>query len=107
VWPATPLALSLSALEANVAAQLTPVRGIERSQLRADWHRYAVSGVDAGGRYPQLEGVGVGKRRWYATIFSFDRPRRPDQQLKRCMARAALTRIANKPTLSDGANHRA
>jgi hypothetical protein len=24
---------------------------------------------------PQLVGVGVGKRRWYATIFSFDRPR--------------------------------
>ena len=27
------------------------------------------------GRDPQLVGVGVGKRRWYATIFSFDRPR--------------------------------
>jgi hypothetical protein len=53
--------------------------GIERSQLRADWHRYAVSRdhrriIDARGRYPQLVGVGVGKRRWYATIFSFDRP---------------------------------
>ena len=32
---------------------LAPVRGIERSQLRADWHRYAVSKV-AGGRYPPL-----------------------------------------------------
>ncbi len=29
--------------------------------------------IDAGGRYPL--GVGVGKRRWYATIFSVDRPR--------------------------------
>ena len=77
---ATTLAPSFSALEADVAAQLAPVRGIERSQLRADWHRYAVSWdhrriVDAGGRYPQPVGVGVGKRRWYATIFSFDRPR--------------------------------
>jgi hypothetical protein len=31
--------------------------------------------IDAGGRYLQLVSVGVGKRRWYATIFSFDRPR--------------------------------
>jgi transposase len=38
-WPATTLAPSFSALEADVAAQLAPVRGIERSQLRADWHR--------------------------------------------------------------------
>ena len=56
------------------------MRGIERSQLRADWHRYAVSRdhrriIDARGRDRQLVGVGVGKRRWYATIFSFDRPR--------------------------------
>jgi len=41
----------------------------------ADRHRYTVSRVDAGDRYPQFVGVGVGKRRWYATIFSFDRPR--------------------------------
>ena len=39
VRPATTLAPSLSALEADAAAQLAPVRGIERSQLRADWHR--------------------------------------------------------------------
>ena len=39
VWPATALAPSFSALEADVAAQLAPVRGIERSQLRADGHR--------------------------------------------------------------------
>ena len=50
---ATTLAPSLSAVEADVAAQLAPVRGIERSQLRTDWHRYAVSKV-AGGRYPPL-----------------------------------------------------
>ena len=80
MWSATTLAPSFSALEADVAAQLAPVRGIERSQLRADWHRYAVSRdhrriIDARGRDPQLVGVGVGKRRWYATIFSFDRPR--------------------------------
>src|SRR5208282_5842280 len=80
VWSATTLAPSFSALEADVAAQLAPVRGIERSQLRADWHRCAVSWdhrriIDAGGRHPQPVGVGVGKRRWYATIFSFDRPR--------------------------------
>jgi hypothetical protein len=28
-----------------VAAQLAPVRGIERSQLRPDWHGYAASFV--------------------------------------------------------------
>jgi hypothetical protein len=33
------LAPSFSALEADVAAQLAPVRGIERSQLTSDWHR--------------------------------------------------------------------
>jgi hypothetical protein len=43
VWSATALAPSFSALEADVAAQLAPVWRIERSQLRADWHRYAVS----------------------------------------------------------------
>jgi hypothetical protein len=35
VRAATALAFSSSALEAHVAAQLAPVRGIERSQLRA------------------------------------------------------------------------
>ena len=54
MWSATTLAPSFSALEADVAAQLAPVRGIERSQLRTDWHRYAVSRADAGGRRPQL-----------------------------------------------------
>jgi len=39
VRPAAALAPSSSALEADAAAQLAPVRGIERSQLRADWHR--------------------------------------------------------------------
>ena len=43
MWSATTLAPSFSALEADVAAQLAPVRGIERSQLRTDWHRYAIS----------------------------------------------------------------
>ena len=54
MWPATTLASAFSALEADVAAQLAPVRGIERSQLRTDWHRYAVSKVNGGGRYPPL-----------------------------------------------------
>jgi hypothetical protein len=38
---ATALAPTSGALEADVAAQFAPVRGIERSQLRADWHGYA------------------------------------------------------------------
>ena len=38
---ATALASSSGALEANVAAQFAPVRGIEWSQLPADWHAYA------------------------------------------------------------------
>jgi hypothetical protein len=38
-------AFSSSALEAHVAAQLAPVRGIERSQLRPDRHGYAASFV--------------------------------------------------------------
>lgn len=42
--------------------------------------RYAISWdhrriVDAGRRYPQRVGVGAGKRRWYATIVSVERPR--------------------------------
>jgi hypothetical protein len=45
VRAATTLAFSSSALEAHVAAQLAPVRGIERSQLRPDWHGYAASFV--------------------------------------------------------------
>src|SRR5690242_13603137 len=40
VWAPTQLAPTSSALEANVAAHLTPVRGIERSQLRAYRHGY-------------------------------------------------------------------
>ena len=39
VWPAATLAPSLSAFEADVAAQLAPMLWIERSQLRSDWHR--------------------------------------------------------------------
>ena len=35
---AATLAFSSSALEADVAAQLAPVRGIEWSQLRSNWH---------------------------------------------------------------------
>jgi hypothetical protein len=38
VGSAAALALSSCALEADVAAQLPPVRGIERSQLRVDRH---------------------------------------------------------------------
>jgi hypothetical protein len=45
VRAATTLAFSSSALEAHVAAQLAPVRGIERSQLKPDWHGYAASFV--------------------------------------------------------------
>jgi hypothetical protein len=41
VGSATALAPSSGALEADVAAQFAPVRGIKRSQLRADWHGYA------------------------------------------------------------------
>jgi hypothetical protein len=77
VWSATTLAPSFSALEADVAAQLPPVRGIERSQLRADWHRYAVS-WDHRRRRSAPAGVGVGKRRCTrrsipATAESFNR----------------------------------
>ena len=97
MWSAATLAPSFSALEADVAAQLAPVRGIERSQLRADWHRYAVSWdhrriIDAGGRHPQLVGAGVGKRRWYATIFSLDRPRsRSISTERRSLSQAGFT----------------
>ena len=31
-----------------------------------------------------LVGVGIGKRRWYATIFSFDRPSSPSISTERC-----------------------
>ena len=41
VGSATALAPSSGALEADVAAQFAPVRGIKWSQLRADWHGYA------------------------------------------------------------------
>jgi hypothetical protein len=39
------LAFSSSALKAHVVAQFAPVRGIEGSQLRPDWHGYAASFV--------------------------------------------------------------
>ena len=107
MWSATTLAPSFSALEADVAAQLTPVWGIERSQLRADWHRYAVSRdhrriIDARGRDRQLVGVGVGKRRWYATIFSFDRPRSRSTSTERrgrSLSRAGATPRSSSPWL--------
>ena len=105
MWSATTLAPSFSALEADVAAQLAPVRGIEWSQFRADWHRYAVSWdhrriIDAGGRRPPLVGVGVGKRRWYATIFSFDRPRSRSISTERrggSLSRAGFTPRSSSP----------
>src|SRR5271165_477033 len=56
VWPATPLAPALSALEADVAAQLAPMRGIERSQLRADWHRSRVALFAAKGKSGRARG---------------------------------------------------
>jgi hypothetical protein len=43
VRAATTLAFSSSALETHVAAQVAPVRRIERSQLSPDWHGYAAS----------------------------------------------------------------
>jgi hypothetical protein len=105
VWSATTLASSFSELEADAAAQLAPVRGIERSQLGTDWHRYAVSRDlrhfnDAGGWHPQLAGVGVGKRRWYATIFSVDRPRSRSisaERRSRSLSRAGSTPRSSPP----------
>jgi hypothetical protein len=47
VWSGTTLAPSFSALEADVAAQLGPVRGIERSQLRTDWIAMPSPGIIA------------------------------------------------------------
>jgi len=63
VRPATTLAPSFGALGADVAAQLAPARGVKRSQLRADWHRYALSWdhrriIDAGGRHLPARGRG-------------------------------------------------
>ena len=43
------------------------------ASLAVSWDHRRI--IDPGGRYPQLVGVGVGTRRWYATIFSLDRPR--------------------------------
>ena len=37
-------------------------------KLTSPWDHRRI--IDARGRDPQLVGVGVGKRRWYATIFS-------------------------------------
>src|ERR1700722_3512536 len=76
-----------------------------RSQLRADWHRYTVSRdhrriIDARGRDPQLVGVGVGKRRGYATIFSFDRPRSRSistERRGRFSSRAGFTPRSSSP----------
>ena len=53
-----------------------------------------------GGRYPQLVGVGVGKRRWYATIFSFDRPRSRSistERRGRSLSRAGFTPRSSSP----------
>jgi len=115
VRSAATLAPSFSALEADVAAQLAPVRRIERSQLCADWHRYAASWdhrrfINAGGRHPPLMGVGVGKRRWYATIFSFDRPRSrriSTERLGVSLSQAGFTRRLRGPCPADRWSSRA
>src|SRR5690348_12768446 len=66
MWPATTLALSPSSLEANAAAQLAPMRWIERFQFGTDGHNYAASpskAIDAGptdvepSRVPRLRGA--------------------------------------------------
>jgi hypothetical protein len=58
--------------------------------------------IDAGGRYPQLMGLGVGKRRWYATIFSFDKPRSRSistERRGRSLSRAGPTPRSSSPSL--------
>ncbi len=73
MWPATTLAPSFSALKADAAAQLAPVRGIERSQLRADWHRYAVSWIIAA-----LSTPAAGTRNSWASVAESDGGRPPN-----------------------------
>jgi hypothetical protein len=63
VRPATTLAPALSPLEADAAAQLAPVRRIERSQLRADWHCYAVSWITAA-----FDASGGHRTLWWASV---------------------------------------
>jgi hypothetical protein len=57
------------------------------------WRRRSGSPSSCGGPGPAV-GVGVGKRRWYATIFSFDRPRSRSisaERRGRSLSRARLT----------------
>ena len=54
MWAAAALAPPFGALEADAAAQLAPIWGIERSQLRADWHRLGVPSIFLSPRYADL-----------------------------------------------------
>ena len=67
MWPATTLASALSALEAHVSAQLAPVRGIERSQLRADGIAMRSPGIIA-----PLSTPAVGTRSRWASVSESD-----------------------------------
>ena len=49
---------------------------------------------------PAARGVGVGKRRWYATIFSFERPRSRSISTERCgrsLSQAGFTPRSSSP----------
>jgi hypothetical protein len=83
-----------SAGDRAVAAQ----DGLDRYAVSRDHRRI----IDAGGRYPQLMGLGVGKRRWYATIFSFDKPRSRSistERRGRSLSRAGPTPRSSSPSL--------
>jgi hypothetical protein len=70
------------------------------ASLAVSWDHRRI--IDAGGRYPKLVGVGVGKRRWYATIFSLDRPRSRSistERRGRSRSQAGLTLRSSSPWL--------
>ena len=84
--------------DAPVSSEAGERRGCDgRPRLDPPDHRRI---IDAGGRHPQLVGVGVGKRRWYATIFSFDSPRSRSistERRSRPLSRAGFTPRSSSP----------
>ena len=66
------------------------IPGLRVDVAKNSWDHRRI--IDAGGRQPKL--MGVGKRRWYATIFSFERPRSRSMSTQRpcgSLSRAGLT----------------
>jgi hypothetical protein len=93
-------------IRANDVRYLPPNRHAQGRTVKSRIKTFLADGVSrarpAHGAGPRPVGLGVGKRRWYATIFSFDRPRSRSTSTERrgrSLSRAGATPRSSSPWL--------